>query len=164
MVLTVTIVQTPQRFMLVNGRYPIDAGVGLLPFATVMAFTSVVVSVIGSKTPVPVSPTLIFGALLQVGGAAGLSQSFVRPDIEASQHRFQVLSGVGVGLVNIIVLLMSPLIANKQLLCKSQLIRPPIPYVAYAPKQLYVTGPSISSECLVARLAWLLLRRRRPRS
>jgi hypothetical protein len=116
MVLTVTIVQIPQRFMLVNERSPIDAGVGLLPFATVMAFTSVVVSVIMSKTPVPVIPTLIFGALLQVGGTAGLSQTSVQPDIEASQYMFQVLSGMGVGLVNIILLLMSPLVADKKLI------------------------------------------------
>lgn len=119
MVMTVTIVQIPQRFMLVNKRSAIDAGVGLLPFATVMAFTSVVLSVVMSKTKVAIIPTLVFGALLQIGGTAGLSQTSVDPGIEASQYGFQILAGVGVGLFNVILLLMSPLIADKKLICES---------------------------------------------
>ncbi|KAI1733353.1 MFS general substrate transporter [Xylaria scruposa] len=114
MVLVVTVVQIPQRFMIVNGLTAINAGVRLLPFVAVVAFTSVFVAIIVSRAKIPPVYTLIFGALLQVAGAAGLSRASTQSGIEASQYGFQVLAGAGVGIYNIILILLTPYVIDKK--------------------------------------------------
>ncbi|KAH8702536.1 major facilitator superfamily domain-containing protein [Talaromyces proteolyticus] len=113
MVMTSTIVQIPQRFMLVNSLSAIDGGVRLLPFTAIMTSTAVVVTVIMTKTGVSVAYSLIFGALLQIAGVAGLSQASTQAGIEASQYGFQILAGAGVGIFNIILLLLTPHVVAK---------------------------------------------------
>lgn len=108
MAMTVTIVQIPQRLVLVHGFSAIRAGVSLLPFAAVMAFTSVVLSVIMAKSKVPAIYTLLLGACIEVAGVAGLSQGSTEGSASASQYGFQVLAGVGVGVFNVILLMMTP--------------------------------------------------------
>lgn len=108
MVLVVTIVQIPQRFMLVNGLSAIEAGVRLLPFAAVVAFTSVIVAVVISKAGIPAVNALIVGSLVQIAGVVGLSKSSTQPGIQASQYGFQILAGVGVGIYNIVLILLTP--------------------------------------------------------
>ncbi|KAH8885981.1 MFS general substrate transporter [Thozetella sp. PMI_491] len=114
MVLTVTIVQIPQRFMLVNNLSPIDAGVRLLPFTATMAFTSVFLAILMTRIKIAVVPLLIFGACLQIAGAAGLSQASTGIDLKGSQYGLQIIAGVGVGLLNIILLLITPHVVDKK--------------------------------------------------
>jgi hypothetical protein len=121
-----TIVQIPQRFMLVHGLSAIDAGVRLLPFTIVMASTSIVLSIIISKADVPAMLTLIFGAALQIAGVAGLSQSSTGSGIEASVFGFEILAGAGVGLFNVITILLTPRIVDKRDLGTSNIQSPPM--------------------------------------
>ncbi|KAK8023701.1 MFS general substrate transporter [Apiospora rasikravindrae] len=115
MAMTVTVVQIPQRFVLVHGFSAIRAGVSLLPFAAVMSFTSVVLSVIMTKSKVPALYTLLFGACIEVAGLAGLSQvSTQGGDPRASEYGFQVLAAVGLGIYNVILLLMTPHVVEKK--------------------------------------------------
>lgn len=111
--MTVTIVQIPQRFMLVNHLSAIDAGVRLLPFVAVMAITSVILSVMMTTTKVPAVFTLIFGVMCEVAGVAGLSQTPTHDGIQASQYGFQILAGAGVGIFNVILLLLTPHIVDQ---------------------------------------------------
>lgn len=112
--MTVTIVQIPQRFMLVNRLSATDAGIRLLPFAAVMAFTSVVLSISMAKSRVPAVYTLLFGALVEVAGIAGLSQASSEVEIESSQYGYQILAGIGIGIFNVILLMMTPHIVEKK--------------------------------------------------
>lgn len=114
MVVTSTIVQIPQRFILVNSLSVMDAGVRLLPFTVLMAITPVVFTLILAKKEIPVTYIFIFGALLEVAGVAGLSNASTELGIEASQYGFQILTGAGVGIFNILLLLLTPRIVEKQ--------------------------------------------------
>ncbi|RDL39059.1 MFS general substrate transporter [Venustampulla echinocandica] len=113
-IITVSIVQIPQRFIIVNGLSPIDAGVRLIPFTAVMAFTAVIMSIVLSKSNIPVLYWLLFGGLLQVAGIAGFSQLSVNHDIEPSQYGFQILAGAGVGMFNVVLLLLTPYVVENQ--------------------------------------------------
>ncbi|KAI0120745.1 MFS general substrate transporter [Hypoxylon sp. NC0597] len=114
LVLTVTLVQIPQRFMLVNSLSAIDAGVRLLPFTAVIALTSVLAAIIASKAKIPAVYVLIFGACIEVAGVAGLSRTSTQPTIELSQYGFQVLAGAGVGIYNIILILLTPYVVERK--------------------------------------------------
>ncbi|RYO85439.1 hypothetical protein DL764_009175 [Monosporascus ibericus] len=113
LVLVVAIVQIPQRFMLVNSLSAIDAGVRLLPFAAVVASTSVLTAIIASKAKIPAINVLIFGACIEVAGVAGLSRASTQPTIESSQYGFQILAGAGVGIYNIILILLTPYVLSQ---------------------------------------------------
>ncbi|KAF2469066.1 MFS multidrug transporter-like protein [Lindgomyces ingoldianus] len=115
-IMTVTIIQIPQRFVLVNGLSPMAAGVRLLPFTTVMASSSVLASIITSKAKIPVVNVLIFAGLLMIAGTVGLSQTPVSPAIWGPQYGFQILAGVGVGIFNVMVILLPPYIVERQYL------------------------------------------------
>ncbi|TGJ79408.1 hypothetical protein E0Z10_g9361 [Xylaria hypoxylon] len=113
-VLVVTIVQIPQRFIIVNGLSAIDAGVRLLPFAVVMASTSVILTIIMAKWKLHAVYCLLIGALFETAGVAGLSRTSIHHEINASQYGFQILAGIGVGFFNILLLLMTPHIVEKE--------------------------------------------------
>lgn len=113
-IITVSIVQIPQRFVIVNNLSNIQAGVRLLPFAAVMAFTPVGMSLVLGKFKVPVLYWLLLGGLLQVAGVAGFSQSSTGKDIKASQYGFQILAGIGVGIFNVLLLLLTPHIVERK--------------------------------------------------
>lgn len=114
MAMVVTVVQIPQRYMLVNHLSPINAGMRLLPFVAVIAFTSVFIAIFVSKAKIPAVYALILGAFIQVSGIAGLSQTSVSPPIEASQYGFQVLADAGVGTYKIILILLTPYVVDKR--------------------------------------------------
>ncbi|KAI6093015.1 hypothetical protein F4821DRAFT_253759 [Hypoxylon rubiginosum] len=114
MVMTVTIVQIPQRFMIVDRLSPIDSGVRLLPFAAVMVSTSVLVTVAIAKFKVFAVTSLILGALLEIAVVAGFSRASTHVGIEPSQYVFQILAGVCVGICNIILLLLTPHLVEKE--------------------------------------------------
>ncbi|RYP47037.1 hypothetical protein DL768_006832 [Monosporascus sp. mg162] len=113
LVLVVTIVQIPQRFMLVNSLSAIDAGLRLLPFAAVVASTSVLTAIIASKAKIPAINVLIFGACIEVAGVAGLSRTSTQSTIESPQYGFQILAGAGVGIYNIILILLTPYVLSQ---------------------------------------------------
>ncbi|KAF2791121.1 MFS general substrate transporter [Melanomma pulvis-pyrius CBS 109.77] len=115
-IMTVTVVQLPQRFIIVNGLSPIAAGVRLLPFAAVMASSSVISSIITSKAKIPVVNVLIFADLLVIAGTVGLSQTPVSMAIWSPQYGFQILAAVGVGIFNVMVILLPPHIVERQYL------------------------------------------------
>jgi len=112
--LTTVIFQVPQRYMLVNHLAILDAGLRLLPFTAVMALSSVLVAVLMNKIQVPAVYTLLAGALFQVIGVVGLSQASTRPEIDPAQYGFEVFAGVGVGIFNVILILLAPRIVQKQ--------------------------------------------------
>jgi MFS family permease len=98
-VLSVCVVQIPQRFITVNGASPFAAAAKLLAFGAFVIF--------GTVTAVPamdrfgVHPSLLMaaGGCLELIGTALLSQASSAYHIHASQYGCQVLVGTGVGLI-----------------------------------------------------------------
>ncbi|KUJ07889.1 MFS general substrate transporter [Mollisia scopiformis] len=115
-IITTSIVEIPQRFVIVNSLSTIEGGVRLIPFAAVMAFTSTIMSLVLTKLNVPVLYWLLIGGLLQVGGVAGFSQASTESAIKASQYGFQILAGVGVGIFNVALLLLTPHVVERKFL------------------------------------------------
>jgi hypothetical protein len=113
-IITAFIVQLPQRFVLVNDLSTIQAGIRLLPFAAVIGLTCIIMSFVFSESKIPVLYWLLFGGLLQVAGAAGLSKTSTDPDIDPAQYGFQVLAGAGVGVFNVGLILLTPRIVSKK--------------------------------------------------
>lgn len=113
-VLTSVIFQIPQRYVLVNHLSILDAGLRLLPFTAVMALSSVLVAALMNKMAVPAVYTLLTGGVFQIIGVAGLSQASTRPKINPTQYGFEVFAGVGVGIFNVVLILLAPGIVQKQ--------------------------------------------------
>lgn len=134
--MTTTIFQIPQRLMLVNSLGPIDGGARLIPFAAIMTFTAVVVAILMAKTGINAVYTLIFGALLEIGGVVGLSQLSVGPNIQSSLYGFEIIAGIGIGLFNVILLLLTPYTVERQYLGKAAT---PLPQNFFFPVHLAYT-------------------------
>jgi hypothetical protein len=81
-----------------------------------MTFTSMIMSIVFSKSKVPVLYWLLFGGVLQIAGTAGFSQSSSDSNIQASQYGFQIVVGFGLGIFNVGLLLLTPRIVDKQYL------------------------------------------------
>lgn len=110
--------QIPQRFVIVNKLSTIEAGVRLLPFAVVMTATTMVMAIVLGKSKIPAVYWLLFGGVLQVAGISGFSQLSTDIPVQGSQYGFQVLVGFGIGLFNVVLLLLTPHIVDKRYLGK----------------------------------------------
>ncbi|PVH95529.1 MFS general substrate transporter [Periconia macrospinosa] len=115
-IMTVTIIQVPQRFVLTKGLTPMAAGVRLLPLATTLASASVIAVIIASKGKIPVIYVMIFAGFLATAGTVGISQTPISPGIWDPQYGFQILIGFGAGTLNIMVVLLPPYIVERKLL------------------------------------------------
>lgn len=104
---TAAIFLIPQRFILVNGLSPLDAGVRLLPFTFLCPIGSIIASVI-AKAKVPTIYLLVVGSVLQVVGFALLTTIPITTDIWSPQYGFQIIAGFGVGINISTLILMTP--------------------------------------------------------
>ncbi len=94
----------------------IAAGIRLLPFAAVMAATSMVMAIVLSKSKIPIIYWFLLGGLMQIAGIAGLSQSSVATYVKASQYGFQIVAGFGIGIFNVGLLIITPHIVEAKYL------------------------------------------------
>ncbi|KAF2177057.1 MFS general substrate transporter, partial [Zopfia rhizophila CBS 207.26] len=113
-IMTMSIIQIPQRFVVVNNISPLAAGVRLLPFAITSAVSSLVASSITSKVKIPPVNIMIFGGFLMIAGIVGFSKTPTSIEIWGPQYGFQVLVATGVGIVNIMVILLPPHIVARR--------------------------------------------------
>lgn len=113
-ILTVCIVEIPQRFMTVNGMSPFQAGVRLLPFGSFVPVGSVIAAVFMGKGKVPPFYILLAGGILEIIGTTFLSMAPTSTEVAASQYGFQILAGAGVGFFNAALILMVPFVVEKR--------------------------------------------------
>lgn len=66
------------------------------------------------KLKVPPCWILLGGAVLEIVGVTLLSQISTSPTIDGSQYGFQVIAGLGTGMVNAAILILVPYIVEKQ--------------------------------------------------
>lgn len=98
----------------VNDVTPLSAAVRLLSFGAVIPFGSAVAGVFMGKLKVPPCWILLGGAVLEIVGVVLLSQISTSPEIDGAQYGFQVLAGIGTGMVNAAILLVVPYIVEKK--------------------------------------------------
>lgn len=119
-VMIVAIVQIPQRLMVVNGLSAVDAGVRLLPFAALVPGASTIGAVIMTRFKVPPVYVLAIGAAIELAGVVGFSQTSASggsgpaepAPVSGALYGFMVLAGAGVGLFNIALILMVPVLLD----------------------------------------------------
>ncbi|KAI0015069.1 MFS general substrate transporter [Xylariomycetidae sp. FL0641] len=99
-----TIFQLPQRFQIVNGLSPVEAGLRFIPFTVASPVGSAVAPAISKLGKVPPIYLVIAAAFLQVVGLALLSTLPNSQEVVAAQYGYQVIAGFGCG-VNIALLL-----------------------------------------------------------
>ncbi|KAF2791393.1 major facilitator superfamily MFS-1 [Melanomma pulvis-pyrius CBS 109.77] len=114
MILSVTIVQLPQRFMTVNGLYPLAAGVRLLPFGAFVPTGSSIAVVLMDRFKIPPTFICVAGAILEIIGLVFLSRASGSSAVEASQYGSQIVTAVGNGFVNTAVILMIPYVVDNR--------------------------------------------------
>jgi hypothetical protein len=108
------IAQIPQRFVTVNDLTPLSAAVRLLSFGAIIPFGSAVAGAFMGKLKVPPCWILLGGAVLEIVGVALLSQISTSTKIDGAQYGFQVIAGIGTGMVNAALLILVPYIIEKQ--------------------------------------------------
>lgn len=108
--MTVSIVEIPQRFQVVNGSSPIGAGVKLLAFAVSVPAGMMFCSILTGRLPVPLVYVGIGGVIMQVVGFFLFSEIKPETHIWPGQFGYLVLSGLGTGLGVAVFYLMLPLV------------------------------------------------------
>ena len=92
----VTIIYLPQRFQIVNGESPVDAGIKLLPLLLFSAIGSGVGGAIMNKFNVAFY-VLVTSNILEILGTALLSSLPVTRDVPIQIYFFQAILGLGFG-------------------------------------------------------------------
>ena len=96
----VCIAQIPQRLITVNGLSSLDAAVRLLAFGACVPFGSGLGGALMGKPRIPPCWVVLAGAVFEVIGVVFLSRISTAPQLDKNQYGFQVLAGLGTGLVN----------------------------------------------------------------
>ncbi|RGP78930.1 major facilitator superfamily general substrate transporter [Fusarium longipes] len=94
-----TIIQLPQRLQHVNDKSPTTAGVLLLPVLLPSAGFSALSGGLYRKFPAATPSLLFCGGVLQVIGIGLLSTLPTGPSVSSSQYGFEVMTGIGFGLM-----------------------------------------------------------------
>jgi hypothetical protein len=114
MILSLCIVQLPQRFMTVNGLAPLAAGARLLPFGAFVPVGASIAVTLMDRFKMPAQWVCMVGAVLQILGLTFLSRASGEKAIEASQYGFQILTAVGNGYINTAAILMIPYVMENR--------------------------------------------------
>ncbi|KAF2248085.1 MFS general substrate transporter [Trematosphaeria pertusa] len=107
-VLSICVVQIPQRFMTLNGMSAFSAAARLLAFGAFVPTGSSVAVTVMSKLRISPAIIMALGATLQISGAAPLSRAPTGSHVEPWQYVCQVLIGLGVGFIISAVMILIP--------------------------------------------------------
>lgn len=75
----------------------------------------------GGKLRIAPCYIVLAGAILELIGVALLSQISTAPEIDSSQYGFQVLAGLGTGMINAALIILTPYLMEKRDLGKKVL-------------------------------------------
>lgn len=112
---TSIVVNIPQRFQSVNGSTPTAAGILLLPLLLSAPFASGLSGYLASNLKVPPVYIIIVGSCMQFLGV-GLMCSLSPTDLhlQKQQYGFEIIMGIGFGLVLTSLLGLIPIAVNKK--------------------------------------------------
>ncbi|KAF4625358.1 hypothetical protein G7Y89_g12808 [Cudoniella acicularis] len=111
---TCATIQIPQRFQIVNGLSPFDAGIRLLAFIVMVPIGAVVGAAITDKCKVKPTYALLGGTTLQLVGAVCFAILPYSTEISASQYGYQILFGIGSGISNAVSTTSVPFIVQRK--------------------------------------------------
>ncbi|KAH3986698.1 hypothetical protein HBH51_015450 [Parastagonospora nodorum] len=106
----VCIAQIPQRFVTVNDVSPLSAALRLLAFGAMIPVGSALAGALMGKPRIPPCGVVLAGAVLEIIGVVLLSRISTSPQIDSTQYGFQVLAGLGTGMVNAALIILVPYI------------------------------------------------------
>ncbi|KAI9043094.1 MFS general substrate transporter [Aspergillus affinis] len=110
----VTIFQLPQRFQIVNGLSPLQAGIRFIPFTVAAPIGSIMAPMLSKIFKIPVLYFVIAASFIQVIAYALLSTLSDSVTIAAKQYGFQILAGYGCGINIALLVLMTPFTIEPQ--------------------------------------------------
>ncbi|KAF2825549.1 MFS general substrate transporter [Ophiobolus disseminans] len=108
-VMTVCVVQIPQRFIVLYGMSPLAAGIRLLPFAMMTPVGSIWAALLLDRKLVTPNALLLVGGALQTIGVTLFATLTAGRETLPRQYGFQVLIGIGIGFVSTATFLLGPL-------------------------------------------------------
>ncbi|KAI2468606.1 putative multidrug resistance protein fnx1 [Annulohypoxylon bovei var. microspora] len=112
--LVVTIYQIPQFFQLVYGLSGLDAGVRVVPFTALWSVGLIISPTLAGKLKVPPIYIILVGSSIQVIGFALLGTLPVSLQIPPQIYAYEVIAGLGCGLVFPLLFIMIPFVAQKR--------------------------------------------------
>lgn len=110
----IIVINIPQRFQELYGTSPFEAGVRLIPFNFLIAVGVVVANVSAAKTRISPIYLLFIGSTIQLIGLALFSTLSSDSHIPSVIYGWEVLSGLGIGIVFGILLLIPPQVVEQR--------------------------------------------------
>jgi hypothetical protein len=111
---TVAVIQIPLRFQAVDNLSPLQAGVRLLPYAILNPVGSILAPWIAKRFQIPLLYILLFGASIQVVGAALMSTAPTNKHVPSGYYAYEGIAGLGTGLNLACLIVMTPFAVDKK--------------------------------------------------
>ncbi len=118
--MTISSIQLPQRYQLVNESSPLGAGVKFLAYGVPFPVGVVISSILAGKFRLPFVYIILLGTALQVIGFALLSTTPGTVDPWPGQFGYSFIAGLGVGITGGLYNFLNPLSIDKKEQCKSR--------------------------------------------
>jgi MFS family permease len=112
--MTISSIQMPQRYQLVNGNSPLDAGIKFLSYGVPFPVGIVISSVLAGRLHVPFLYIIMLGTTIQIVGFSLLSTTPDTMDVWAGQYGYSVIAGLGVGITIGLYTFLVPLTIDKK--------------------------------------------------
>ncbi|XDG05888.1 hypothetical protein ABKA04_005503 [Annulohypoxylon sp. FPYF3050] len=112
--MTISSIQLPQRYQLVNESSPLGAGVKFLAYGVPFPVGVVVTSVLAGKFRLPFVYIICLGTVLQIVGFALLSTTPSTVDAWPGQFGYSVIAGLGTGITGGLYNFLNPLSIDKK--------------------------------------------------
>jgi dipeptide/tripeptide permease len=93
---------------------PLSAAVRLLSFGAMIPIGSAIAGSLIGKGRIPPCWVVMAGAILEIIGIVLLSRISTSPKIDSTQYGFQVLAGLGTGMINAGLIILVPYIMEKR--------------------------------------------------
>jgi hypothetical protein len=110
----VCIAQIPQRFVTVNNVSPLSAAIRLLTFGAFIPIGSTLAGALMGKGKLPPCYVVLAGAILEIIGVVLLSRIDTSIHVDNAQYGYQVIAGLGTGMINAALILLIPYIMEKR--------------------------------------------------
>lgn len=112
--MTISSIQLPQRYQLVNESSPLGAGVKFLAYGVPFPVGVVITSILAGRFRIPFIYIILLGTVLQIVGFALLSTTPSTVHPWPGQFGYSVITGLGVGITGGLYNFLNPLSIDKK--------------------------------------------------
>lgn len=118
--MTISSIQLPQRYQLVNESSPLGAGVKFLAYGALFPVGVVISSILAGRFRLPFIYLIGLGTMIQIVGFALLSTTPSTVSPWPGQFGYSCIAGLGVGLTGGLYNFLNPLSIDKKEQCRSR--------------------------------------------